>query len=147
MTDQEFLQIPIRSLLPQQDPFVMVSQLQHYDEIRTSTLLHITDDNLFCRNGKMVASGLIENLAQTCATRIGYINKYILHKDINIGYIGAIRDLKIYHLPEAGQTIETIIEVLSESFGLTLAHGTICLSDGTVIAEGEMKIALSEKTV
>lgn len=147
MTEQEYLQIPIRSLLPQQDPFIMVSQLRHFDETRTTTLLHIATDNIFCHGGKMVASGLIENFAQTCATRIGYINKYILHKDVNIGFIGAIRNLEIYQLPEAGHTIETSIEVLSESFGLTLAHGKICLEDGTVVAEGEMKIALSEKTV
>ena len=147
MTEQEFLQIPIGGILPQREPFVMVSQLLHYDELVTSTRFHIASDNIFVQNGHLVASGLIENIAQTCAARIGYINKYILHKDVNIGFIGAVRNLEISQLPRVGETIETRIEVLSSSFGLTLAHGEVRQMDGTLIAEGEMKIALSEKTV
>lgn len=147
MTEQEFLQIPIEGILPQREPFVMVSQLLHYDEVVTATRFEVKADNIFCQNGKLVASGLIENIAQTCAARIGYINKYILHRDVNIGFIGAVRNLVIHCLPRAGQTVETRIEVLSSQFGLTLAHGEIHLLDGTLVAEGEMKIALSEKTV
>lgn len=147
MTEQEFLQIPIGGILPQREPFVMVSQLLHYDEVVTATRFVIEADNIFCRNGVLSASGLIENIAQTCAARIGYINKYILHKDVNIGFIGAVRNLEIHDLPKVGQTIETRIEVLSSTFGLTLAHGEVRLTDGALLADGEMKIALSEKTV
>lgn len=147
MTDEEFLQIPIRGILPQRDPFIMVSQLMHYDELVTQTRFNIAVDNIFCENGVFVASGIVENIAQTCAVRIGYINKYILHKDVNIGFIGAVRNLEIARLPRVGETVETRIEVLSSSFGLTLAHGEVRLTDGTLVAEGEMKIALSEKVV
>lgn len=145
MTEQEFLQIPISGILPQRKPFIMVSQLKHYDEVVTITRFHIEADNLFCQDGEFVASGIIENIAQTCAARIGYINKYILHRDINIGFIGAIRKLDILQLPHMGDTLETRIEVISSSFGLTLAHGEVRLEDGTLVAQGEMKIALSEK--
>lgn len=147
MTTEEFLQIPIEGILPQRKPFIMVGQLLHYDEVVTATRFVIQEDNLFCKNGEFVASGLVENIAQTCAARIGYINKYILHKDVNIGFIGAVRNLEIHRLPRVGEMIETSIEVLSSQFGLTLAHGEIRLADGTIVAEGEMKIALSEKTV
>lgn len=147
MTDEEFLQIPIRGILPQRDPFIMVSQLMHYDELVTQTRFNIATDNIFCENGVFVASGIVENIAQTCAARIGYINKYILHKDVNIGFIGAVRNLEIVRLPRVGETVETRIDVLSSSFGLTLAHGEVRLTDGTLVAEGEMKIALSEKVV
>jgi len=147
MNDDDFLKIQIGELLPQRPPFVMVSRLLHYDEVLTKTRFDITADNLFCENGVMTASGLVENFAQTCAARIGYINKYILHKGVNIGFIGAVKSLEVFRLPQVGETIETNIEVLSEQLGLTLAHGEICLQDGTLIAEGEMKIALSDKTV
>lgn len=147
MTDQEFLQIPIGSLLPQREPFIMVSQLLHYDEVVTITRFSVSADNLFCRQGRLVSSGLIENIAQTCAARIGYINKFILHRDVNIGYIGAVRNLVIHLLPKIGDTLQTRIEVNGSSFGITMAHGEIHLADGTLVAEGEMKIALSEKTV
>lgn len=125
----------------------MVSQLMHFDEVVTITRFEIKADNLFCQNGVMQASGLVENIAQTCAARIGYINKYALHKDVNIGYIGAVRNLEFYSLPKVGEIIETRIEVLSSQFGITLAQGTIRRIDGTLLAEGQMKIALSEKTV
>lgn len=147
MTDEEFLQIPIQGILPQREPFIMISHLLHYDEVVTVTRFAIEASNIFCRDGVLVASGLIENIAQTCAARIGYINKYILHKDVNIGFIGAVRNLQFHGLPAVGSTIETRIEVLSSTFGITLAHGEVRLLDGTLIAEGEMKIALSEKTV
>lgn len=147
MTDEELQQIPVGGILPQRPPFVMISQLLHYDEVVTATLFEVKVDNLFCQNGVMSASGLVENIAQTCAARIGYINKYILHKDVNIGYIGAVRNLEFYALPSVGETIETRIEVLSSQFGITLAQGTIRKMDGTLLAEGQMKIALSEKTV
>lgn len=147
MTEEEFLQIPIQGILPQREPFIMISHLLHYDELVTATRFDIEASNVFCREGRLVASGLIENIAQTCAARIGYINKYILHKDVNIGFIGAVRNLQIHELPPVGSTIETRIEVLSSTFGITLAHGEVRLLDGTLIAEGEMKIALSEKTV
>ncbi len=147
MTDQEFLQIPIDSLLPQREPFIMVSQLLHYDDVVTITRFLVEADNLFFHRGHLVASGLIENIAQTCAARIGYINKYILHRDVNIGYIGAVRNLIIHQLPESGVMLETRIEVNGSSFGITMAHGEIHLTDGTLVAEGDMKIALSEKTV
>ena len=147
MTEEEFLQIPVQGILPQREPFIMISHLLHYDELVTTTRFTIEASNVFCREGRLVASGLIENIAQTCAARIGYINKYILHKDVNIGFIGAVRNLQIHELPSVGSTIETRIEVLSSTFGITLAHGDVRLLDGTLIAEGEMKIALSEKTV
>lgn len=140
-----FGEIDIEELLPQRPPFIMVSQLVHYDEVTTITRFHIDSENLFCEAGTMLASGLVENFAQTCAARIGYINKYILKKGVNIGFIGAVKQLNISRLPKVGDALETKIEVLSEQFGLTLAHGEIHLLDGSLIAEGEMKIALSDK--
>ena len=147
MTDEEFLQIPVLGILPQRPPFVIISQLLHYDDDVTVTRFSITADNLFCQDGCLLASGLVENIAQTCAARIGYINKYILHRDVNIGYIGAIRNMQILQLPRVGETVETRIEILESSFGLSLAHGEIHRTDGVLVAQAEMKIALSEKTV
>lgn len=137
-----FGEIKIEELLPQRHPFVMVSQLLQYDEVVTKTCFHIAADNVFCENGVLTASGLVENFAQTCAARIGYINKYILNKEVSVGFIGAVKTLDIHRLPKAGERIETQIEVLTEQFGLTLARGEIHLEDGTLVAEGEMKIAL-----
>lgn len=141
MTD--FEKIDIHELLPQQEPFVMVGKLRFFSMEKTTTALTVSASNIFVDGGVFTASGLIENIAQTCATRIGYINKYILKKGIQLGFIGAIRGLNIHRLPVVGETIETSIETLEEVFGMTLVKANV-MSGDEVIAESEMKIAVSE---
>lgn len=139
-----FQEIDIHELLPQQEPFVMVGQLLHFDMEHTVTSLTISEANIFTEEGAFTEAGIIENIAQTCASRIGYINKYILKKSIQIGFIGAVRKLKIHRLPKVGETVITSIQTLEEVFGMTLVAATSKIGD-EVIAEGEMKIAVSEK--
>ena len=139
----QFEQININELLPQKEPFIMVGQLLYFDMEKTFVKTIIKENNLFVDNGFFTQAGLIESIAQTCATRIGYINKYILKKAIQIGFIGAIKNLKIFRLPEIGETIITKINVVEEIFGMTLVNAEIKSGDET-IAEAEMKIAIKE---
>ena len=140
----DFTQIDIHELLPQREPFVMVSELIHFDMMRTVTGTHITEDNLFVDNGVFSASGMMENIAQTCATRIGYANKYIFKKDVQIGFIGAVKKLRIYDRPKAGEYIETEIDVVEEIFGMTLVNAKIMRGED-ILADCEMKIALQKE--
>lgn len=142
-TEAFLRQIDIHELLPQQEPFVMVGTLIHFDQVRTVTETIITKDNLFVEEGKMSASGLIENIAQTCAARIGYVNKYILKKGIQIGFIGAIRNMEVIELPQVGDLIMTIVDVQEEVFGMTLAYATITCG-GKTLVNTEIKIAVKE---
>lgn len=136
-------EIDIHELLPQQEPFVMIGKLTHFDMEKTVTETVVKDSNIFTENGVFIASGVIENIAQTCAARIGYVNKYILKKGIQLGFIGAIRNLQLHRCPIVGETIKTTILTIEEIFGMTLVKSTVCVGD-EVIAESEMKIALSE---
>lgn len=138
-----FKDIDIHELLPQKEPFVMIGSLEHFDMERTVTSTHIETSNIFTENGEFTPSGVIENIAQTCAARIGYINKYILKKGIQLGFIGAIRKLRLHRLPKAGETITTTILTLEEVFGMTLVSATVCVGDET-LAETQMKIAVSQ---
>ena len=143
--DEAFLRdIDIHELLPQQEPFVMVSRLVHFDDVRTICEMNIQADNIFVEDGHLNASGMIENIAQTCAARIGYVNKYILKKAVQIGFIGAIRNLEVTDLPEVGQQITTIVDVIEEVFGMTLASAVIKQGNRT-LATTEMKIAVKEQ--
>lgn len=142
-SDEFVRQIDIHELLPQQEPFVMIGMLTHFDEKYTITETTIPADNIFVEQERFSPSGLIENIAQTCAARIGYVNKYILLKGIQIGFIGAIRSLEIYSLPKAGDTITTKVEVIEEVFGMTLAHADIACKGKTIVS-CEMKIAVRE---
>ena len=139
----QFEQINIKELLPQREPFIMVGQLLYFDMEKTFVKTIITENNLFVDNGFFTQAGLIENIAQTCAARIGYINKYILKKAIQIGFIGAIKNLKIFRLPEIGETIVTKINVVEEIFGMILVKAVIKSGEET-ITEAEMKIAIKE---
>ena len=135
--------IPVTELLPQRPPFVMIDCLTDFSETTTETRLTVRDDNVLVQDGRLSVYGLVENIAQTCAARLGYAS-YILHKPVRIGFIGAVRGCKIKRLPLVGETLETRIEVKEEIFGLTLVDAKVRL-DGEVIAETQMKIALEKE--
>ena len=138
--------INILELLPQRPPFIMVDKLLHFDEVRTNTCLTVRADNIFVDDDTMTAAGLIENIAQTCAVRLGYINRYIYKKDIKIGFIGAIKNLKIYRLPKLGEELFTSIVVEEEIFQMTLVNAEIKIGDDTLVS-AVMKIAMSDMDV
>lgn len=142
-TDEWLRTIDVHELLPQREPFVMIGSLTHFDRVSTVTSTTVRDDNIFVDGGVFSPSGLMENVAQTCAARIGYINKYILKKGIQIGYIGAMRDFDILVRPVVGDTIVTTVNVEEEVFGMILATATITRHD-EVIATTNMKIAVKD---
>ena len=146
MDNLDLKKIDIHELLPQQEPFIMVDCLSAYDDLSTSTEFTIAEDNIFVERGIFSAEGILENIAQTCAARIGYINKYILHCGINIGFIGAVRSFTMYGNVKVGDRIFTTIKVREEVFGLTLADAEVRLNKpgGEIIATSEMKIAVKE---
>ena len=148
MTEEElktfdFTSVNIADLLPQRKPFVMISSLLSCSYERTVTRFLIQEDNVFVEDGRLVPEGLVENIAQSCAARIGFINKYILHKPVSVGYVCALKDFKVQKTPVAGETIETEINLKGE-FGTMLMVDAIVKSDGNMLAEGSMVIALDE---
>lgn len=142
MSCSDISSVNILDLIPQRPPFIMIDCLTHFDPVITSSRFTVRDNNLFFNEGRLLASGLIENIAQTCAARIGYINR-LSNEVIKLGFIGAVRNLKIYKTPLTGDTIYTTITVKEEVFQMTLVDAVVKLNDET-IAEAEMKIALSD---
>lgn len=119
----------------------MVGKLVHFEMDSSTTETPIREDNLFVENGCFGPCGMMENIAQTCAARIGFYNKYILEKDVQIGYIGAIRDYKVLGKAPVSSVITTKVDVLEEVFGMTLAEATV-QCDGQTIATGQVKLAV-----
>lgn len=143
-TEEILRQIDIHELLPQQEPFVMIDTLVHFDRTLTVTETTVKAENIFVEApGYFSASGLMENIAQTCAARIGYVNKYILKKGIQLGFIGAVRNFEILELPKVGDLITTFVDVKEEVFGMTLAEAHIEWKGKTLVTT-EMKIAVKE---
>ncbi len=136
-----FTDIDIRTIIPQQPPFVMIDRLVHFDPVFTKTEFRIRPDSLFVEEGKMVEAGLLENIAQTCAARLGYINTILLNGPVRLGFIGAMKSLSVNGLPATGSVLETTIEVVNEVFNITLVNATT-LCNGEVLVTCEMKISV-----
>ncbi len=143
-TDDFVRTIDVHELLPQQEPFVMIGNLTHFDVVTTRSSLKIPNTNIFVEDGRFTATGLIENIAQTCAARIGYINKYINKRGIQLGFIGAIRNLEIHDLPSVGDEIFTEVNVEEEVFGMILANAKVMLGDQALVTT-EIKIAVKDE--
>lgn len=111
-----------------------------------TTELTILPDNLFVEDGRFTALGILENMAQTCAARIGYVNMQRLAAAPGakpaIGVIGDIRNGVINRLPRCHETLSTQIIILEEVFNLTLAQLTTRIGN-EIIATARMKIALA----
>ena len=122
----------------------MVDKLVYFDEKTTTTSFLVREDNLFVENGRLNACALAENIAQTCAARLGYVNKYILKRGIQIGFIGAVKDMKVIDTPVVGDVLTTTIHVLEQIMGLTLVTAVIRIGD-RVVTTAEMKIALADE--
>lgn len=139
---EEFLRtIDVHAILPQQEPFVMVGTLTSFEMTTSTTETEIKGENIFVDNDTFSASGLMENIAQTCAARIGFYNKYILKKDVQVGFIGAIRNYVVNELPKVGSTIITKVDILEEVFGMTLANAEVRCGD-RVLATAEIKLSI-----
>lgn len=136
-------QIDILELIPQRPPFIMVGKITQFnqDSITTSTI--IAEDNIFVEHCQFLPYGIIENMAQTCAAKIGYVNKYILKEEIQIGFIGAIRNLEIFSLPKVGEQLTTTISIIEEIFGMSLVKAESRCGN-SIVATATMKIAVQK---
>lgn len=139
---RELQSLPMHILIPQRPPFVMVDAVEDFSYESTATRFCVPPDNLFVENGCLNAAGLVENVAQTCAVRMGCIN-YINRESIKLGFIGAVRDMSFLRLPKVGEVLTTSIVVREEIFGMTLVDAEVRVGD-ELITTAEMKIAISE---
>lgn len=140
-TSEELRVIPLNELIPQRHPFIMIDCLTGFDRINTSTELTVREDNIFYEEGGLSASGLIENIAQTCAARMGYIN-LTSGQPVKLGFIGSVRNLVVHRTPVAGEVLKTSVKVREEVFSMTLVDAEVRSGD-ELLVEAEMKIALS----
>ena len=130
-------------LIPQRPPMVMIDRFYGIEENTSWSGLTVTTDNLFCRDGVLQETGIIEHIAQSAAARVGYI--YMLRKEpVPLGFIGSVDKLKIYNLPEAGMKLFTEITVVQEVFDITLISAQV-KAEEELIAECKMKIFIKKE--
>lgn len=130
--------VSVMELLPQRPPFVMIDRLLSCDEVITTTQLEVCDEIIFVSGGHLSAEGLVENVAQTCAVRIGYLND-----SVRLGVIGAVSNFEVIRTPRVGEQITTTINVLEEMFNITLVKAVVKFGD-EILAQANMKIAMMD---
>lgn len=123
----------------------MVDRVLRCEGREAVTELTVRKENIFLDDNILSPAGIIENMAQSCAARMGYAN-VMKDEPIRIGYIGDIRDCTILRQPKCNETLHTHIEIIEEVFNLTLAYVTTRIN-GETIATARMKIALTDDVI
>ncbi|MFS4454861.1 ABC transporter permease [Maribacter sp. 2304DJ31-5] len=110
-------QIDIKKFLPHRPPMLMVSSMPYIDDTSVITEFLIDDQCIFVKEKVLTEPGLIENAAQTCSAIVGqsYFRKDDLEGTSNrlIGYISAIKKVRIHLLPKIGQTLVSKATLIS----------------------------------
>ena len=129
-------EVPAIDYIPQRPPMVMVDNILRCDNVVTVTETYIGNDNIFVEDGRLLESGLLEMMAQTCAARIGYLSA---GKPVRIGVIGGVRDFEVYGVPAVGDKVRTEIDMTAVVFSAVLADATVTC-DERVLAKCNLKV-------
>ncbi len=126
--------------IPQAPPFEMIDELISATEEFTLTAFIIREGHLFVENNQFTEPGLIENMAQTAAAGTGY-RSALEGKPAPVGFIGAIKNLKITELPSVGDQVQTRVIFLHQVMQAHIVQAEIRLNN-KLIAAAEFKIFL-----
>lgn len=144
--------IDIKNYLPHRDPMLMVDLVLKMNNEVVETVFEIKSDNIFLQENTFVEAGLIENAAQTCSAIVAkgyYVDENNeAREDVDvIGFISALKTLKIHALPKAGETIITVATFVSQfvtdDYTLcTMNCKTTCEEE--LLLEGEINLFIQE---
>ncbi len=123
---------------------LMIDTLTEFTDTGAVTEFEVRLNCIFVEDGRLTAEGIAENVAQTCAARTGYYNKYVLGLPVEIGFIGALRKFRVCSSPVVGERLRTEVVIRSEFFGISMADAKVFDSEGNKIAEGTIKIAVRQ---
>jgi 3-hydroxyacyl-[acyl-carrier-protein] dehydratase len=128
----------ITKYIPQRHPIVMVHALVEADDSHAVTEFDIESENVFLSEGFFAEPGLVENIAQTAAMHVGY-QCSLKNIPIPIGYIAAVKDLKILTLPKLNSRISTTVTITNKVLDVTVVEGRV-EQEGHLLCSCEMRI-------
>lgn len=132
----------IQDFLPHRPPFLMIDGLLTVTAERFESVFEITEHNVLVSDAEFQESGIIENIAQTCAASFGYLDRE-QEGEPKIGFIGAISRVQVHALPALSCRINTIVEPTHRLGNIVMVSGKSYLN-GNLLLECEMKIVISE---
>ena len=132
----------IIKFVPQRLPMLMFDGMLEADDLHAISEFTITNENIFCDESVFTVPGVIENIAQTAAAHNGFIA--LRNGDpVKLGYIAAVKNLKIFDLPAVGEKLQTEIKIVNEVMGFVVVEGKVHI-DHNEIASCEMNIFISK---
>ena len=144
--------IDIKNYLPHRKPMLMVDMILIMDDEKVETIFEIKADNIFIQNNTFIEAGLIENAAQTCSSIVA--KDYFVDENNEdksgvdvVGFISAIKSLKINKLPEVGSTIKTISTLVSKFVTDDYSLCTMncqTFNNEELLLEGEINLFIQE---
>ena len=132
----------ILNYIPQRPPIVLISRIYKADEASVITGFDVSNDHILTQQGHLTESGIVENMAQTAASRAGF-EAVKNNAQPAVGFIGNIKDLVIHFLPEAGNELLTEVYTKTQVMNVSIIEAkSYC--KGKLVASCEMKIFLQE---
>ncbi len=136
--------LPIEEYLPQKRPFILVDRICEADEYACHSEFSIRKEDMMTRGEALCEAGILENMAQTCAAHIGFVEIHIRKsRNIRIGLVAAVKNCDILRKPLVGETIRTTAEV-AQTFGDMSVYHIQTHADGGLIAEADIHVVLQE---
>lgn len=128
--------------LPHRAPFLLVDRLLECEQHFCRTDFTVPAEHPMVRENCLSEGGVMENIAQTCATHIGYLSR---HLPIRIGVVASVKNLNILSLPKVGARLETMVEEQGEPIFSVSIYVAKVFSEGTLVAQGEMRVVLTDQ--
>ncbi|MCF2505124.1 hypothetical protein L0663_17135 [Dyadobacter sp. CY107] len=132
----------INQYIPHRQPFIMIGSLVSVTAERFESEFFIEEDNVLVEDGCFTESGLLENIAQTCAASFGFLDREEVGEP-KIGFIGAMTKVEVYELPPINSTIRTIVVPLHQLGNIYLVKGESFM-EGRILLGCEMKIVVTQ---
>tara|TARA_B110000881_G_scaffold149394_1_gene132432 strand:- start:608 stop:1012 length:405 start_codon:yes stop_codon:yes gene_type:complete len=132
----------VKLIIPQREPIIMIDEIVNHSDVKTTTSLTINKTNIFVEENIFQSSGLIENMAQSSAARMGIQTNKEGNKPL-LGYIASIKNLMVNRLPEVGEKILTEIIIVNKINNIIVikAEGKV---DNIIISSCELKVFIEE---
>ena len=130
------------AFLPHRAPFLLVDRLLECEQHFCRTDFTVPVEHPMVRENCLSEGGVMENIAQTCATHIGYLSR---HLPIRIGVVASVKNLNILSLPKVGALLETMVEEQGEPIFSVSIYEAKVFSAGALVAQGEMRVVLTDQ--
>jgi len=124
--------------LLQQPPFCFIQSLEYWDKQSGLTGFTISPTTIFVDNGILMAAGVMENIAQSCAALIGQL-ALDRGDEIHMMPLCAVKKMYVHRFPRVGECLQTRVNIVDLDYGIYLMEVSVSVKD-ELIATAEVKV-------